>query len=382
MPSQGLGQVRYSNLIYLPILPTGMDCDRTPTQEVCKEMKSGWTPLLDLSLANLYHGELFVNPGNGKHYKRASASDLAALLKAAQGAKDETAPYYEAQLVHYGLQRTKDKARAKWRLLEAINGKILKTPEAVLNVEKELKKEYKAANRKANTATSQAAGGNTAAAPMGRTTGEAGAASKKRKNQEDSTTAGRVAKKPRIVKETAPAIHPAASNGAPKTGKSSATTPKFAMKQTARSQKLTEAWHASGGTLGQGPVRPEAQGRSTKQVKEGEMKPSAKKPGKANARNEQNIPPTASSSTQKSIKRSNTPHGVKQEPKAKQQVKAKREPKIKQELDVKSEPNSLGPANLDLKNTEAQQQELDDIEEYGFSSLEEYAWDAWDSDAV
>lgn len=53
----------------------------------------------------LYHGDLLVNPGNNKYYKRASTAELTALLKpAASGApKDETAHFYEAQPLHYGL---------------------------------------------------------------------------------------------------------------------------------------------------------------------------------------------------------------------------------------------------------------------------------------
>ena len=52
-----------------------------------------------------YNGELLIDPGNSKHYKRASEVELRGLLKPdpKSVAKDETAHFYEAQLIHHGL---------------------------------------------------------------------------------------------------------------------------------------------------------------------------------------------------------------------------------------------------------------------------------------
>lgn len=99
----------------------------------------------------VYHNELLVDPGNNKQYRRASEPQLTALLKPgpnASAAKDETAHFYEAQLIHYGLQRTKDKARAKWRLLEALNAGSLAVPSGVKKIEGELRKEHNSGSRK------------------------------------------------------------------------------------------------------------------------------------------------------------------------------------------------------------------------------------------
>ena len=103
----------------------------------------------------IYHNELLVDPGNRKQYRRAPTSELSALLKptaASSSTKDETAHFYEAQLVHYGLPRTKDKARAKWRLLEALDHNSLSVPADVAKIEGQLKKEYNAGCKKQKSA--------------------------------------------------------------------------------------------------------------------------------------------------------------------------------------------------------------------------------------
>ena len=52
-------------------------------------------------------------------------------------------------MVHYGLPPSKDKARAKMRLLDALNTGKLSVPASMQEVEKSLKKQYTAAERKA-----------------------------------------------------------------------------------------------------------------------------------------------------------------------------------------------------------------------------------------
>jgi hypothetical protein len=99
----------------------------------------------------VYHDTLFVDVGSGKRHPRASASDLKDLLLPKQGktpAKDQVAHWYEAQLIHYGLQRTKDKNTAKVRLTAAISAKSLVVPPHVSQMEADMKKEYASAQRK------------------------------------------------------------------------------------------------------------------------------------------------------------------------------------------------------------------------------------------
>ncbi|KAI4259318.1 MAG: hypothetical protein L6R42_004631, partial [Xanthoria sp. 1 TBL-2021] len=81
----------------------------------------------------LYNGDLFVDVGNLNRHKRASVAEITEVLRPdlkkprnAAGVKDPVGHWYEAQLIHYGLPPSKDKARAKMRLLENLNQSKLK----------------------------------------------------------------------------------------------------------------------------------------------------------------------------------------------------------------------------------------------------------------
>lgn len=105
-----------------------------------------------------YHDGLYVDVGNLNRHKRASVEEIRTILrpdlKKSKKApltppKDQVGHWYEAQLIHYGLPPSKDKARAKMRLLEALNSSRLAVPPNIAQMEAELKKEYAAAERKA-----------------------------------------------------------------------------------------------------------------------------------------------------------------------------------------------------------------------------------------
>ena len=105
-----------------------------------------------------FNGELYVETGNLNRHKRASIPEITAILRPdlkksksvpATSPKDPVGHWYEAQLIHYGLPPSKDKARAKMRLLEALNGSKLVVPATITRLEADLKKEYAAADRKA-----------------------------------------------------------------------------------------------------------------------------------------------------------------------------------------------------------------------------------------
>ena len=83
----------------------------------------------------LYNGDLFVDVGNLNRHKRASVAEITEVLrpdlknvKNAAAVKDPVGHWYEAQLIHYGLPPSKDKARAKMRLLENLNQSKLTVP--------------------------------------------------------------------------------------------------------------------------------------------------------------------------------------------------------------------------------------------------------------
>ncbi|KAL8918378.1 MAG: hypothetical protein Q9208_007397 [Pyrenodesmia sp. 3 TL-2023] len=104
----------------------------------------------------LYNGDLYVDVGNLNRHKRATVAEITDVLrpdlkKTKNGGpvKDPVGHWYEAQLIHYGLPPSKDKARAKMRLLENLNQSNLKVPAHITAIESELKKEFAAAERKA-----------------------------------------------------------------------------------------------------------------------------------------------------------------------------------------------------------------------------------------
>lgn len=82
-----------------------------------------------------YNGsELFVEVGGVNRHPRAAISELTELLRPDKkqlkgaAAPDKVGHWYEAQLMHYGLPSSKDKARCKVRLLDALNNHTLNVP--------------------------------------------------------------------------------------------------------------------------------------------------------------------------------------------------------------------------------------------------------------
>ncbi|EXJ74410.1 uncharacterized protein A1O5_02706 [Cladophialophora psammophila CBS 110553] len=105
----------------------------------------------------VYKDTLFVDLGPNKRHARAPTADLKDLLLPKRGSapKDQVAHWYEAQLLHYGLPRTKDKNTAKVRLTNALSAKTLLVPQEIVKLETEMKKEFASALRKAKTAATK-----------------------------------------------------------------------------------------------------------------------------------------------------------------------------------------------------------------------------------
>ncbi|KPI39478.1 uncharacterized protein AB675_4961 [Cyphellophora attinorum] len=105
----------------------------------------------------VYRDTLFIDLGQAKRHARASESELRRLLlpkrSSAPADKDQVAHYYEAQLLHYGLPRTKDKNLAKVRLTQALNMGSLKLPAWVSQTEKDMRKEWLAALKRDSKAS-------------------------------------------------------------------------------------------------------------------------------------------------------------------------------------------------------------------------------------
>jgi hypothetical protein len=108
----------------------------------------------------LYSSILYADAGNNNEHPRASVAEIAGILRpeavnlytrsnvpaASAPAKDQVWHWWAAQLIHYGLPVTKEKSKAKIRLLDALNQFKLEVPAWILGLEGELRKEWEREN--------------------------------------------------------------------------------------------------------------------------------------------------------------------------------------------------------------------------------------------
>ncbi|KAM0261107.1 hypothetical protein ACHAQJ_002368 [Trichoderma viride] len=87
------------------------------------------------------HGVLFAEASNHNQHRRATQEELRTHF-ASGNDKDHTAHWFEAQLIHYGLQPSKVKSVARMRLFDAVRGGALSVPSSITDLEKRLKKEW------------------------------------------------------------------------------------------------------------------------------------------------------------------------------------------------------------------------------------------------
>ncbi|TID15726.1 hypothetical protein E6O75_ATG08054 [Venturia nashicola] len=128
-----------------------------------------------------YSIDSFFVEASGHNHRRATESELEAIFhpkKSAETPKDPVGHWYEAQLRHYGLAPSKNKAVAKTRLLDAVNAGNLAVPRDIKAVETQLAKEWAKRHREARAAIKKAESG---ASKETTATKEAKATSKKRK---------------------------------------------------------------------------------------------------------------------------------------------------------------------------------------------------------
>src|SRR5947207_12310113 len=100
-----------------------------------------------------YAGDsLYVEVSGYNRHRRATLPELQALFHPSGisgSVKDPVGHWYEAQLLHYGLPPSKNKAVAKTRLLDAVNKGNLAVPAHIQQLESELKKEWTKKERQA-----------------------------------------------------------------------------------------------------------------------------------------------------------------------------------------------------------------------------------------
>ncbi|KAM0457189.1 hypothetical protein ACHAPV_006828 [Trichoderma viride] len=87
------------------------------------------------------NGVFFAEASNRSQHRRASKEELVAHF-ASGSDKDHTAHWFEAQLIHHGLQPSKVKSVARMRLFDAVRQGTLSVPLPITDLEKKLKKEW------------------------------------------------------------------------------------------------------------------------------------------------------------------------------------------------------------------------------------------------
>ncbi|KAI1201485.1 hypothetical protein F5X97DRAFT_289745 [Nemania serpens] len=102
-----------------------------------------------------FAGDLYTESSGGNRHRRAALAELKEHFKSGSD-KDHPAHWFEAQLVHYGLQPSKTKAVARMRLFDAVNSGKLAVPSHIKKLEADLKKEWTKNERQAKTAAKTA----------------------------------------------------------------------------------------------------------------------------------------------------------------------------------------------------------------------------------
>lgn len=86
-----------------------------------------------------YAGEFLVEASGYNHHRRATLPELKAHFETSENRPD---PWYEAQLLHYGLPSSKIKGTAKKRLFESVSKGHLAVPDHIAKIEADLRKEW------------------------------------------------------------------------------------------------------------------------------------------------------------------------------------------------------------------------------------------------
>ncbi|KAI7281825.1 hypothetical protein KC345_g3893 [Hortaea werneckii] len=289
----------------------------------------------------VYRDTLFVDVGgDGKRHPRASPSELKDLLNG-KVAKDQVGHWYELQLIHYGLQRSKQKDTAKVLLQQALSQGKLKVPPHIADMEGQMKKDYAAAVRKAK----KSVGGENALAKT----------AKRRKDDEEVETSSKKTKIAMSMGDISINIeHGATVSEAKRTSSKSSTkaTPgKTNAKQTAdpeekSSSKTTPAKATAKQT--EKASKPAASSVSatpgvTSKTSKGTKKAQA---GPRDERAAEFWGDSTPSSKEATTSKARAEPKSKAEPKVKSEPKFKPEPNIKSEPKIKKEPSSKKTATI------------------------------------
>ncbi|KAI7351949.1 hypothetical protein KC320_g4705 [Hortaea werneckii] len=292
-----------------------------------RELGTRFEYLVEGSAASVVRGEfvyrdtLFVDVGgDGKRHPRASPLELKDLLNG-KVAKDQVGHWYEAQLIHYGLQRSKQKDTAKVRLQQVLSQGKLKVPPHIADMEGQMKKDYAAAVRKAK----KSLGGENA---FPKTT-------KRRKGDEEGETSSKKTKIAMSVGDISINIEHGAT--IPEAKKSSSKTGKTNAKQTADPEEKSSPKTPAAKATAKQPRKPSKPAASSKSATLGISPKTTKgtKTGQANSHEERAAEFWGDSTPSSKVA---TTSKARAEPKSKAEPEVKSEPKIKSEPNIKPDP--------------------------------------------
>lgn len=178
----------------------------------------------------------YVETSGHNLHRRATVPELQTLFQpAAAGAAapaDPVGHWYEAQLLHYGIAPSKNKAVAKMRLLDAVRGGGLAVPKDISKIETDLKKEWKKKDKEAKSGKSEGTETKTATT----TTAKSGAGGKRKRDGEEETETAQPAPKTTAKKTAAETNKKPASS----TAKAEAKPKPEPKKTTAAAKKKDE----------------------------------------------------------------------------------------------------------------------------------------------
>ncbi|RFU30517.1 hypothetical protein B7463_g5831, partial [Scytalidium lignicola] len=175
------------------------------------------------------NGEFFAESSGQHQHRRATHAELKAHFTSGSD-KDHPAHWFEAQLIHYGLQPSKTKSVARMRLFDAVNAGKLVVPAHIAKLEGKLKKEW---TKKDREAKKEPKGESRAETKSTMTTENEAGAKKKRKADDNIGSMTDASKKAKTAEPRKPVSKVASST--------KATTTKPTKKQTARRGGISKA---------------------------------------------------------------------------------------------------------------------------------------------
>lgn len=148
----------------------------------------------------------YVETSNHNLHRRATVPELQSLFDTSTASKtpDPVGHWYEAQLLHYGLAPSKNKAVAKMRLLDAVRGGGLAVPRDIVKIEGDLKREWKRRDKEARSGGSSGTGAAGGAGGAG-ASAKAGGNKRKRDGEESAPTSKATAAKKTKAADLTPA---------------------------------------------------------------------------------------------------------------------------------------------------------------------------------